>query len=201
MYELCSVVDRQEVQLHFLQQLTHAALYLRPPPGIAGALFLDLSQGAGRIPQGGVLDLAKQLLCYCVSLCGHSLNRRLVEPLIDPTLQHAAAIGEEQQHRDQGQTDIGGDQPGLELRAQDPVVTLHRQLEEVACQDEQNGQDEGEIDVPEDEEEDPVGDQLRGQVLPPLGQVVEQRERQQQDGQAADDPAGVLSVGSNSLAQ
>ncbi len=158
--------------------------------GLPGALFLDLSQGAGGVPQGRVLDLAKQLLGYRVSLCGHSLNRRLVEPLIDPTLQHAASIGEEQQHRDQRQTDIGGDKPGLELRAQDAVLRSITSLK--TCQDEHHRQDEDDIDVPEREKQDAVGDQLRGQVLPPLGGVVEQRERQQQDGQAADDPAGVL---------
>src|SRR6185436_10647714 len=116
-------------------------------------------------------------------------------------LEELGGDGEEEQDRDEGQADVGGHQLELERRAQDAVAALDEQLEDVAQEDEEDGQDQDDVDVPEDEQEDPVGDQDRRQVAPALQEVEEAGEDEQETGQAGEDQPVVLAVALELLAQ
>jgi hypothetical protein len=80
------------------------------------------------------------------------------------------------------------------------VVALDEKLEQIAQQDEKDRQDQCQVDVPEDEEQDPIGDQLGGQIAAALSQVVHERQRRQKHCQTPDDPTGVFAVAAEQVA-
>ncbi len=124
-----------------------------------------------------------------------------VEPAVDRALQQLGGDGEEGQHRDQRETDVGRHQLELEGRAEDAVAALDQQLEQVAQQHEEDDEDQDDVGVPEDEQQDPVGDQEGRQVALAQEEIEEGGEQQQRGRQAADDEPLVLAVTTEDLAQ
>ena len=126
--------------------------------------------------------------------CARTGFKGRVEPAFNGTLEQLGGDGEEQEDRDERESDVGRHQLELEGRAEDAVTALDEQLEEVAQKDEEDGEDEDDVDVPEDEEEHPVGDQEARQVAVALDEVEAGGEEEQEEAEAADDQPRVLAV-------
>ena len=186
--------------MELLAQVLHPPVEQRALPGVAQVEGPDRLENPGGVAHVGALDLVVEGLGHGVAPLQHRRHRR-VEPAVDRSLKQLGGDGEEEEDGDQRHADIGRHQLELERRAQHPVAALDQQLDEVAQQDEEDGQDEDDVDVPEDEQQDLVGDQGARQVAPPLGHVEQGREQQQEGAQAAEDEAVVLAVVDDLLAQ
>jgi hypothetical protein len=161
---------------------------------------LDLPEHAGGVALLPLLDLVVERLGHRVAPFEDRSDRG-VEPPVHRSLEQLGGDGEQEQHGDQRQADVGGDQLELERRAEHPVPALDQQLDQIAQQDEEDDQDQDDVGVPEDEQQDPVGHQGRGQVAPALDEIEKSGGDQQQEDQPAADQAVVLAMASELRAQ
>ncbi len=84
------------------------------------------------------------------------------EPAIDRALEQIGGDEEDQNHRDKGQTDIGQHQVGAETTPENATPALYSQPDQIADEDEAEDEDEGDVEVPQDKQENPVSELFGG---------------------------------------
>ena len=83
------------------------------------------------------------------------------EPTIDRALEQIGGDEENENHRHKGQADICEHQLGAEPTPENTRPTLDGQADQIADQNEAEDQDERDIEVPQNEQENPVGELFR----------------------------------------
>ena len=191
--EVALEVDAEEGDPGFVAPLREAGGELGARSFLLESEARHPSRHAQRFAVVTVADLALQRLRHGAALL-EDRTQRAREPAVDRALQQLAGVEEQQQHRHQGEADVGRYQLGLETRPEGALAALEPETQEVPGEDEEDDQDEQRVGVDQDEQQHFVGDQHRGQVAPALDEVVNERENGEHQDESGGDVAPVLSV-------
>src|SRR6202035_861779 len=143
-HELRPLVDGEEVDVELSQEVLEAAVEQRARLRPLAFEAAYLRQGGARRPQVVALDAVVEGLGDGRA-GGQDRLQGGVEPAVDGALEELGGDGEEEEDGDQRHADVGGDELELEGRAEDAVTALDEQLEEVAQEEEEDGQDEDDV--------------------------------------------------------
>jgi hypothetical protein len=99
------------------------------------------------------------------------------EPALDALLQEARRREDQERDREEGEPDVGRDDPHAEARAEDAAPRLEDQLDAVPDEDEQEHEDEDDDDVEQDEQQDAIRRGGRREVAGLEDERVTARER------------------------
>ena len=173
LHEIAALVDRDQVDPEE-----------GPQPGeVGGAGIAGMFAGShGHLFEQAVLDGLANLHRHLRTHQQDLLDRRR-EPPIAGALQEGGGDEEQEDDRNKGQPDVGEHQLGAEPAAEDAAAPLEHELENVADEDEGEDEDQRDVEVPQDEKQQPVGELVGRHALGPLEQV-ERARRQRHQGQA-----------------
>ena len=151
----------------------------------AAAAALEFLGGNQRLPfQVFFLELAQLNGDLCTAT-EDSLHRRR-EPTIDRALQQIRGDEEDEDHWHKRETDVGQHELRSESAAEDTGSALDNQFQQITQENEAEDEDQRDVQIPQDKEQDTVGQLLRRSILCALQKVERSGGENQQENECAD---------------